>query len=109
VVLGSKETYTICKDYITSRKLVYWKKYREIAVKTLAFAKLKARLDNGENIQINEVDCPKFENQAPYNNVVNGSLEKTPSILKALINNPSQAFGHGYELLKFLLVLSFKI
>lgn len=101
-VIGTPEDYEIV-GYIEARKRVYFTKYREIAVETDQFKDLKERLENGENIQINEVDGPKYTESYPYNQVENESLEMNEEILKALINNEEQAFGHGYTLAACLL------
>lgn len=92
-------------DYLTARKLLYIPKYKEIAVNTIQFKRLKQMLDSGINIQINEVDGPKYDSVYPYNETVNGSIEITPQILKELIENPLQACGHGYVLAGCLLGL----
>lgn len=91
--------------YIEARKEIYYKKYKEIATTLPAFRKLKNKLDEGINIQINEVDGPTYCDEYPYNLVVNNSIEITPEILTALINNPRQAFGHGYALAASLMNL----
>lgn len=91
-------------NYIDARKEIYYKKYKEIATTLPAFKKLYNRT---ENIQINEVDGPSYYNEYPYNLVVNNSIEITPEILTALINNPRQAFGHGYALAACLLNMDF--
>jgi hypothetical protein len=86
--------------YIEARKKVYFKKYREIAMKKKMFKDLKERYEKGENIQIVEVDGPTKGESYPYDKVQVkdglGSIKITKKRLKALINNPGQAFGHGY-------------
>ncbi len=96
-VIGNVDKYEFV-DYIEARKRIYFTKYKEIAVKTDAFRRIKKIFDQGGCIQINEVDGPTITDEYPYNTVVGGSIEITPEILIALINNPSQAFGHGYAL-----------
>lgn len=101
-VIGSPFEYEIV-DYITARKKIYFTKYKEIAIKTKQFKKLKNMLVDGENIQINEVDGPTYDSCYPYNKVVNGSIEITEDVIRELVNNPDQAFGHGYCLAAILL------
>lgn len=101
-VIGNEDDYEIV-DYITARKRIYYPKYREIAIKTTKFKQLKKMLDNGINIQIDEVDGPSYDKEYPYNLVKDGSIDITTDILIALINNPKQAFGHGYSLAACLL------
>lgn len=87
-------------NYIEARKKVYFQKYREIAIKKKMFKDLKERYEKGENIQIVEVDGPTRGDTYPYNKVQMkdgvGSIKITKKRLNALINNPDQAFGHGY-------------
>ncbi|AYV85878.1 MAG: hypothetical protein Solivirus1_35 [Solivirus sp.] len=90
-------------DYITARKLIYVPKYKEIAITTNQFQLLKQMIESGQNIQINEVDGPTFEEIYPYNQVVNASIEVNPETLYYLLNSEKQAFGHGYTLAGCLL------
>jgi hypothetical protein len=101
-VIGTPDNYEIV-GYIEARKRIYFTKYREIAIETDQYKDLKERLANGENIQINEVDGPKYTDEYPYNLVKDSSLEMNEEILRNLINNESQAFGHGYTLAACLL------
>lgn len=90
-------------NYIEARKEIYFRKYREIAITLPAFKRLQNKLNKGINIQINEVDGPTYAEEYPYNLVVNDSIHITVEALNALINNPKQAFGHGYALAACLL------
>lgn len=101
-VIGTPDNYEIV-DYITARKKLYYPKYREIAIKTVRFKSLLKKLHKGQNLQINEVDGPRYSDEYPYNLTVNESIEINETILKDLINNPAQAFGHGYSLAAALL------
>lgn len=101
-VIGTADDYEII-GYIEARKRIYVPKYKEIAIETKLYKKLKEKIDNGINIQINEVDGPRYTDEYPYNQVVNGSIEITPEIIESLINNEEQAFGHGYTLAGCLL------
>ena len=101
-VYKTKDGYRIL-GYIEARKKIYFTKYCEIARTTKQFKELKSILDKGGRIQINEVDGPRYDEEHPYNLTENGSIEITEAILRALINNPKQAFGHGYTLAACLL------
>lgn len=105
-VIGTKDNYEII-GYIEARKRVYYQKYKEIAIKTNAFKRIKKMLENGINIQINEVDGPAYYDEHPYDLTVNESLPMTKDILEVLINNPRQAFGHGYSLAACLMNIDF--
>jgi hypothetical protein len=107
-IVGTVDNYEKL-DYIAARKKIYFAKYREIAIKTKMFKDLKKRVSAGEKIQINEVDGPSYDKDVhPYNKVKNGSLEITEQTLIDLINNPKQAFGHGYALAACLLDLDLR-
>lgn len=101
-VIGTKDNYEIV-GYIEARKRIYFAKYKEIAIHTNQFKRLKQMLSEGCHIQINEVDGPSFMAIPPYDNVVKKSLLITPEVLTQLINNPTQPFGHGYALAACLL------
>lgn len=101
-VIGTPNNYKII-SYIEARKQIYVPKYKEIAVQTELYRKLQEKLDKGINLQINEVDGPTYTEEYPYNQVVDGSIEITAEILDNLLNNPKQAFGHGYTLAGCLL------
>ena len=96
-ILGTPGSYEVL-DYISARKRIYYQKYREIAITTRRFKQLQKTYQEGGYIQINEVDGPTYAEEYPYNQTVNGSIEINPQILNDLINNPRQAFGHGYSL-----------
>jgi ribonuclease HI len=107
-VIGDKHKYKIV-GYIEARKKIYFPKYCEIARKTKQFKKLKEILNNGGNIQINEVDGPSVDVDYPYCLTENGSIEINEKILRALIKNPKQAFGHGYALAACLLDIDLSV
>lgn len=94
-------------NYIGARKKIYCKKYQDIAITKKLFKDLKERYENGENIQIVEVDGPSKGDTYPYNKVQVkdglGSLKITKKRLNALINNSDQTFGHGYCVASMLL------
>jgi hypothetical protein len=94
-VIGSADHYEIV-GYIEARKRIYFPKYKEAAEKTQSFKDLLARYTKGEKLQIVEVDGPTYTNEYPFSAVKNGSIGITKEILKSLVNNPTQNFGHGY-------------
>jgi len=84
-------------DYISARKKIYFSEYLKGLKKTQSFKNLKKKYDSGEYIRIIEVDGPKYNPDAyPYNLTKNYGINIDEEILNDLINNPSQAFGHGY-------------
>jgi hypothetical protein len=97
-------------DYITARKRVYAPIYIELAKQTEEFEELKAMVARGENIQILDVDGPDetiYEKKAPqpYNKMAKGihgvtsevgSIAITRENIRAVLNDPTQPFGHGY-------------
>lgn len=95
-LLRDEETKELKKlDYITARKQIYYKEYARLARKTPEFKALQSRVKKGEKIQINEVDGPSFGSTAPFDQVVNRSLEVSKDTVKAWLFNTSQPFGHG--------------
>ncbi len=104
-------------DYISARKRVYIPLYIHLAKQTEEFAELQEMLNHGENLQIMDVDGPDDtiyddEVPAPYNTMTKGthgvtsgvgSIEMTEENVKALLNDPTQPFGHGYCLAVALL------
>lgn len=104
LILSEDGTEYEMVGYIEARKRIYFAKYREIGIKTAMFKNLLKRHLAGENLQINEVDGPRFtRNDYPYDLVENGSIPISSEILEALINNPNQPFGHGYSVAAMLL------
>ena len=99
---ATEDDYEIV-GYLEARRRIYIPMYNEIAQQTAMLADLKARVAQGENIQINEVDGPTYADEPPYDRVVNKSLEMDEATLRALLNNPLQAFGHGYCVAALLL------
>lgn len=95
-------------DYITSRKEIYVKEYIRLIKKLPEYTILLNKLKNNENIMICEVDVPAKNKKGNYgkdcdeNNICHISIEK----LELLLNDTSEAFGHGlclaYSLLKDL-------
>lgn len=104
-------------DYISARKRVYIPLYIALAKQTEEFAELQAMLNRGMNLQIMDVDGPDdtiYDGDVPfpYNTMTKGihgvtsgvgSIEMTEENVKALLNDPTQPFGHGYCLAVALL------
>lgn len=112
--MGEKSDGTIDTtplNYIESRKKIYVPIYVEAAKRCLTFDSLKARLENGENLLIIEVDGPHEESMAHYvqdydvpnDFIVNGSMLATPKNLQIMLNDAKHPYGHGYALSAALL------
>ena len=95
-------------DYIQTRKQIYVNEYIRLIKKLPEYTLLLNRLKSGKNIMICEMDVPAKNKKGYYgidcdeNNICNMSIEK----LELLLNDTSEAFGHGlclaYSLLKDL-------
>ena len=83
-------------DYITARKKIYYSEYARLARKTKEFKELQTQLQKDTKLQINEVDGPPLDvTSAPFDRVINGSLEVTRENVKLWLENPKYSFGHG--------------
>ena len=93
-------------NYISTRKEIYVKEYIRLIKKLPEYEKLLNKLKKGENIMICEIDVPSKNKKGEYgkdcdeNNVCHMSTEK----LELLLNDTSEAFGHGLCLAYSLLV-----
>jgi hypothetical protein len=93
-------------DYITTRKDIYVKEYSRLIRKTPEYSKLLTKLTKGENIMLCEIDVPannkkgEYGNDCDENNICHMSIDK----LEILLNDPSEAFGHGLCLAYCLLI-----
>jgi hypothetical protein len=93
-------------DYISTRKEIYVKEYCRLIRKTPEYAKLLNKLTKGENIMLCEIDVPannkkgEYGNDCDENNICPMSIAK----LELLLNDPSEAFGHGLCLAYSLLL-----
>lgn len=87
-------------DYLESRKDLYVKEYIRLAKKTDEYHELLDNLLNGENLLICEIDVPSKGKRGEYIKDVdeNGNCDMTIEKLELLINDPSEAFGHGLAL-----------
>ena len=92
-------------DYITARKELYMKEYKRLIRKTDEYKILLGMLQKGINFIISEIDVPSNGKKGNYgkdcdeNDNCDMSLEK----LNVLLNDPSEAFGHGLCLVHALL------
>lgn len=93
-------------DYISTRKELYLKEYIRLIKKLPEYTSLLDKLKNGKNIMICEVDVPAknkkgiFGQDCDENDICYMSIEK----LELLLNDPSEAFGHGLCLAYSLLM-----
>jgi len=84
-------------DYLSLRKDIYVKEYIRLVRKLPEYHKLLNKLKQGRNIMICEVDVPaknkkgQYGNDCDENNICNMSIEK----IELLLNDTSEAFGHG--------------
>jgi hypothetical protein len=95
-------------NIMEGRILVYYRKYAELCRADPFYIALKKRVDAGENIQINEVDGPPTiskdsnksssetkDQEQPFTEVVNGSIEITKDVAQKWVKQPRYSFGHG--------------
>lgn len=103
-IVGTPDSWVLI-GYLEARRKIYYPVYREIAATTRTFKALHKRLfAKGEKIQINEVDGPSYDpKEDPFCETHQGSLPMSHEMLDRLMDNPSQAFGHGYSLAGALL------
>lgn len=83
-------------NYIEARKEIYMKEYIRLVKNLPEYEKLLNKLKMGENIMICEVDVPAKNKMGYYkcdneDNICHLSIEK----LNLLLNDSSEAFGHG--------------
>lgn len=103
-------------SYIEARKKIYVPVYVEAAKRCPTFAKLKARVEKGENLLIIEVDGPHEEDLAHYiqeydvpnNFIMKGTILATSENLSVMLNDPKHPYGHGYCLAAALLDIEVK-
>lgn len=104
-IWGTKEKYEIL-DYISARKKIYCGEYARLAPKTESFKALLKLLQNGENLQLVEVDGPDpYLKYPPYDQISpeNPGLLITEETIKMIVNDPGKPFGHGFVIAALLL------
>jgi hypothetical protein len=84
-------------NYLESRKNIYKDEYLRLIRKLKCYQKLLEKLLNGAKIMITEVDLPHSSKKGNYSKTVDSNNIYTPSLesLEVLLNDPSEAFGHG--------------
>jgi hypothetical protein len=84
---------------VEGRVRVYFHEYVKMARLDPFYVELKKMLDSGVNLQINEVDGPPIScMEAPFDKVVNGSIEITKEVAVAWLKQRKYSFGHGISL-----------
>lgn len=93
-------------DYISSRKQIYAKEYIRLVKKLPEYNILLEKLKNKSNIMICEVDVPAKNKKGNYGLDCNefGICQMSLQKLETLLNDPSEAFGHGLALAYSLLL-----
>ena len=96
-ILGKSDNSCEYLDYIEARKRIYVKEYCRLIRKLPIYAKLLNMVRSGTNICIQEIDVPAANKKGFY-----GSLCRSDGVyianlnsLEQLLNDPSEAFGHG--------------
>ena len=91
-------------DYISARKRVYCQEYKRLARKLPVYQRLLRRLRQDPNykICISEIDVPCFSKKGSYH-CEDPYFECTLQNLEVLLNDPSEAYGHGLCLATALL------
>lgn len=99
---GNVNTY----DYISARKEIYVKEYIRLIKHTKEYAILLDKVKKGQNIMICEIDVPKNGKKSEYGKDcdANDACDMTIEKLEKLMNDPSEAFGHGLCLAYSLLL-----
>lgn len=93
-------------DYISTRKEIYMKEYIRLIKQLPEYNELLNKLKKGENIMLCEIDVPANGKRGNYgldcnnDNVCIMSIDK----LEALLNDTTEAFGHGLCLAYALLM-----
>lgn len=84
-------------NYLESRKNIYKEEYLRLVRKLPIYQKLLQKLLNGQKLMITEVDLPHSTKKGNYSKVVDSNNIYTATIesLDLLLNDPSEAFGHG--------------
>lgn len=93
-------------DYIKSRKILYVYEYMRLIRKLPAYKKLLSYINEGKNLLITEIDVPTKGKKGEYGidcNHLNIVDNYTVQKIEKLLNDPSEAFGHGLCLIYALL------
>jgi hypothetical protein len=84
-------------DYLEARRQVYFREYCRLVRGTKEYKELLGLLIAGKNLMICEMDVPAAGKGGLYGKCCSGSVSDTLSlaILEGLLDDPSEAFGHG--------------
>ena len=83
-------------NYLEARKNIYMKEYIRLIRQLPIYKKFLNDVKNGVNIIITEVDLPSSNKKGSFNKVdTTGFYYPTLESLNILLNDPSEAFGHG--------------
>lgn len=93
-------------DYDTSRREIYVKEYIRLVKNLPEYTKLLNKLRDGQNIMLCEIDVPARGKSGLYGEDCDAYDVSIMSIskLEALLNDTSEAFGHGLCLAYSLLL-----
>lgn len=97
VINGKEKRY----NYIDARKNIYCKNYTRLVRTKQSYNKILNMLKQGIDICIVEVDVPHEDKKGAYGRYADVPL--TLEILRELINDDSEPFGHGLALAAALL------
>lgn len=102
-----EENYTSYKflmGYIDARKEVYVKEYKRLVRKTVEYKKLLSYLKEGKKLCISEIDVPDSSKRGYYGEFARGKFcGISKERLEILLEDSSEAFGHGLALCMALL------
>ena len=91
-------------DYITARKRIYVFEYCRLIRMTPEYKQLVDLVKSGTSICIFEIDVPDKTKRGNYNKVNNDdTFVCTKESINLLINDPTEAFGHGLCIAKSLI------
>lgn len=88
-------------NYVQARKKIYAKNYMRLIRTKSSYHKILDMLKDGQKICIVEVDVPHEDKKGLYGAYAN--MELTMDMIKELVNDTSEPFGHGLALAAALL------
>lgn len=96
-------------NYLETRKEIYVKEYIRLCKKLPEYKQLLEKLKRGENILICEMDVPAINKRGEYGNNKHfcdehGTCHMSIELVERLLEDPSEAFGHGLCLAYSLLI-----
>lgn len=93
-------------NYIEARQRIYCGEYARLAPRTECFARMRALLEAGVNLQLCEVDGPDTSlTHYPYAALSADRpwLDIGEPVIRALVKDPVRPFGHGFTIAALLL------